>query len=886
MTSNFDRWEKDPFFEAAEEVQESADRLESAYRTWIRSTKDDSSVWNSDELRRDLNTALGTAKWQLDEFNRAVKSSYSRSSIEDTRNRHRDFVAAIDEKITKVEYSLYESDQSGGEAPRPWAHLDEGEQDELALFLSGMPATGNPRLVDTNSVSNCSKNAHALSGLGEAKEDRLNAHRRAASASADIGSWKIAVSDDAQQWSSSSGSSGPMPKVASLSAFLSSMGSVPVLKWPRNGYRKLNHQEPDNALLPMTELKKGNKASFEKSKSCLESSDESYDKQLYGWYGAIQRQIRRSQYQMRYSQPVRITVSIVVLLCLIDPFFEAAEEVQESADRLESAYRTWIRSTKDDSSVWNSDELRRDLNTALGTAKWQLDEFNRAVKSSYSRSSIEDTRNRHRDFVAAIDEKITKVEYSLYESDQSGGEAPRPWAHLDEGEQDELALFLSGMPATGNPRLVDTNSVSNCSKNAHALSGLGEAKEDRLNAHRRAASASADIGSWKIAVSDDAQQWSSSSGSSGPMPKVSFFLDERNGAREEERRVRMSEFLHRLVIGVEVLGAGSYGTVSLAILVDEQNRFHSFIAVKSSIPRLAFSLEKEEQIFKSLWEGESGGCQEIIECFGTEITVEHGHQFYNLFLEYAPYGSLADLIHKKPLPETEVSVYARMIVKGLSHIHRKGIVHCDLKPENILVFPSLDKEIANYQLKIADFGLSKTKEEKADVELWKSKPRGTPSYLSPEAFSGHIDAPMDIWALGCIVIEMLTGLPAWGESPLLIEELRYLVEHHELSPRKPQGIGFFCHDFLEKCFTKDPSKRWTADRVLDHPFLYITHNDQQPQHSLAIPEDDLGVKRVRDLKKRKREEPVASGTLRIWNLEFIEEEDEEGEGAVEKRVWE
>ncbi|KAL1353612.1 mitogen-activated protein kinase kinase kinase 20-like [Arachis hypogaea] len=273
---------------------------------------------------------------------------------------------------------------------------------------------------------------------------------------------------------------------------------------------------------------------------------------------------------------------------------------------------------------------------------------------------------------------------------------------------------------------------------------------------------------------------------------------------------------------VEVLGAGSYGTVSLAILVDEQNRFHSFIAVKSSIPRLAFSLEKEEQIFKSLWEGESGGCQEIIECFGTEITVEHGHQFYNLFLEYAPYGSLADLIHKKPLPETEVSVYARMIVKGLSHIHRKGIVHCDLKPENILVFPSLDKEIANYQLKIADFGLSKTKEEKADVELWKSKPRGTPSYLSPEAFSGHIDAPMDIWALGCIVIEMLTGLPAWGESPLLIEELRYLVEHHELSPRKPQGIGFFCHDFLEKCFTKDPSKRWTADRVLDHPFLYIT----------------------------------------------------------------
>ncbi|XP_020963621.1 meiosis induction protein kinase IME2/SME1-like [Arachis ipaensis] len=132
-----------------------------------------------------------------------------------------------------------------------------------------------------------------------------------------------------------------------------------------------------------------------------------------------------------------------------------------------------------------------------------------------------------------------------------------------------------------------------------------------------------------------------------------------------------------------------------------------------------------------------------------------------------------------------------MIVKGLSHIHRKGIVHCDLKPENILVFPSLDKEIANYQLKIADFGLSKTKEEEADVELWKSKPRGTLSYLSLEAFFGHIDAPMDIWAPGCIVIKILTGFLAWGESVLHEDYLTYLVEHFGESPKKPQGIALF-----------------------------------------------------------------------------------------------
>ncbi|KAJ1375309.1 Syntaxin 6, N-terminal [Sesbania bispinosa] len=328
MASSFDRWEKDPFFNAAEEVQESADR------TWIHATKDASSMWNSDELYRDLHTALGTAKWQLEEFDQAVRSSYSKSSSEEAKNRHRDFIAAIEDKITEVEHLLNESNPPGSKASLPWVRFDEGEQNELALFLSGMPVaesnnptwsnsrdSENSQLSDKDSVINCSKNFHVSSGWGEAKEEKSHGHRRTASASADIGSWNISVPDDAQQWSSSSGSSGPMHKVPSLSGFLSSMESVSKLKWPRKGYRKLkavdHHKENDSALLPTDELNRGNNACIERSKSSLDSCDECYDKQLYGWYGAIQRQLQRSQYQMQYSQPVRITVWIVILLCLI-----------------------------------------------------------------------------------------------------------------------------------------------------------------------------------------------------------------------------------------------------------------------------------------------------------------------------------------------------------------------------------------------------------------------------------------------------------------------------------------------------------------------------------------------------------------------------------------
>ncbi|KAL2318479.1 hypothetical protein Fmac_032355 [Flemingia macrophylla] len=335
MASNFDRWEKDPFFNAAEEVQESADRMESTYRTWIHATKDASSMWNPDELCRDLRTALGTAKWQLEEFERAVKSSYSKSLGEEARNRHRDFITAIEDKIVKVEHLLNASVVPGGRVSLPWFRLDEEEQNELALFLSGTPAAASDdptwsnsrgiehqQLSDVVLASNCSKDFHVSSGWGEPKEEMSHGnHRRAASAGADIGFWKISVHDDAQQWSSSSGSSGPMHKVPSLSGFLSSMESVPRLKWPRNGYRKLksadHDEEADAALLPKTELNMGNNARCERSKSGLDGSDECYDKQLYGWYGALRRQLQRSQYQIQYRQPVRIAVWIVVLLCFI-----------------------------------------------------------------------------------------------------------------------------------------------------------------------------------------------------------------------------------------------------------------------------------------------------------------------------------------------------------------------------------------------------------------------------------------------------------------------------------------------------------------------------------------------------------------------------------------
>ncbi|KAF2309352.1 hypothetical protein GH714_001699 [Hevea brasiliensis] len=163
---------------------------------------------------------------------------------------------------------------------------------------------------------------------------------------------------------------------------------------------------------------------------------------------------------------------------------------------------------------------------------------------------------------------------------------------------------------------------------------------------------------------------------------------------------------------------------------------------------------------------------------------------YNLLLEYAPGGSLADLINKYggKIPECDVRRYTRMILKGLSSIHNNGYVHCDLKPANILVFPSDQQD---FQLKIADFGLAKEPDEDNSRKFFYQYTfRGTPLYMSPESVKhAEISPALDIWSLGCIVIEMITGKPPWHELDvedffvrLAFEELTSSFEQEELLP--------------------------------------------------------------------------------------------------------
>ncbi|XP_065010996.1 uncharacterized protein LOC135640465 [Musa acuminata AAA Group] len=339
MTTCFDRWEKDPFFSSAEEVQESADRLESVYRRWIHESKDapvlnrsggaeDSSM----ELLSELRTALGTAKWQLEEFAKAVRSNDKACSAGDgTRARHDQFVSAIENKISEVEISLLQCNRNDRETKLTWVQLDEGERDELALFLSlpSLPKQENLVAAPAESQSNmnvegehrkCIHNLDEISRMGG--NEKVQGHRRIVSASGDIGSWKISLSpEDGPCRSSEESIVLPPHKVPSLSCLMKAIESTSNVKLSKNGFRKWkghDHHQPEE-LIPLRNNSQDTNVCYEKSKSWLNCSGaEDYNKQFYGWLGAFNRQLQRSQYHIQYGRLTQIFVSaIFVILFLV-----------------------------------------------------------------------------------------------------------------------------------------------------------------------------------------------------------------------------------------------------------------------------------------------------------------------------------------------------------------------------------------------------------------------------------------------------------------------------------------------------------------------------------------------------------------------------------------
>ncbi|XP_021600672.1 mitogen-activated protein kinase kinase kinase 20 [Manihot esculenta] len=296
-----------------------------------------------------------------------------------------------------------------------------------------------------------------------------------------------------------------------------------------------------------------------------------------------------------------------------------------------------------------------------------------------------------------------------------------------------------------------------------------------------------------------------------------------------------------------LLGKGGSGSVYLAYLKKPKSRnafYRRVMAVKSAEFSSSSSLQKEKEVFNHLHD-----CPYILECYGEETTVsKNGQMVYNLLLEYASGGTLADLIRRSGgcgLPESDVKKYTRFILKGIDYIHSHNYVHRDLKPENVLLVPCGS---GDFVPKIADFGLAK-KVQNTKRRMFDSSIAGTILYMAPETLVHNVqESGSDIWALGCIVYEMFTGKPLWGLNPdESTEELcKRIADRLEL-PDVPSGISKDGSDFLKGCLVKNHKFRFSVEMLLNHPFVSgidDTASRVQGSSTLNLSITDKGIEDV------------------------------------------
>jgi hypothetical protein len=248
---------------------------------------------------------------------------------------------------------------------------------------------------------------------------------------------------------------------------------------------------------------------------------------------------------------------------------------------------------------------------------------------------------------------------------------------------------------------------------------------------------------------------------------------------------------------------------------------------------------------------------------------EHDGRPY-LVLEFVDGGTLAGKLAAGPLPLAAAARLLRQLAGAVQFAHDRGVLHRDLKPANILLAtPGTPDEIGTP--KIADFGLAKplTADSSlaAGAHTQTGAILGTPSYMAPEQAGGKstaVGAPADVWALGALLYECLTGRPPFQAGNMVDTLLQVATE----DPTPPRRLRPDCPRDLEticlKCLHKDPVRRYaTAGALADDLGHFLAGQPIAARPAGRL--EQLG----RALKRRRELVGLAAGALAVALISFL-----------------
>jgi serine/threonine protein kinase len=265
----------------------------------------------------------------------------------------------------------------------------------------------------------------------------------------------------------------------------------------------------------------------------------------------------------------------------------------------------------------------------------------------------------------------------------------------------------------------------------------------------------------------------------------------------------------RLISHYEVLdklGGGGMGEVYRA----HDTRLGRIVALKFLPPHLSLDEEAKRRFIKEAKAASSLDHVNICTIYEIDETEplsfgEKGRLFISM--AFVEGESLKQRIARGPLDLDDATTLASQMAHGLAAAHARGIVHRDVKPANIMVArgPNTGPEVG--MVKIVDFGVAKLSDKTTLTR--EGATMGTVAYMSPEQLRGDaVDARSDIWSLGAVLYEMVTGQQPFGGSNY--ESCAFAILKEEPAPLTGlrSGVPMPLEGVVSKCLTKDPGDRY------------------------------------------------------------------------------